>query len=61
MGSFKGEKGSQKIDPKAKKDLIDQMSELWNNIGTDFRQNLSNSIPKRLSEVIRNKGKQTSY
>ena len=57
MGSFEGEKGS----PKTKKDLIDQMSELWSNIEIDFRQNLSNSIPKRLSEVIRNKGKQTSY
>ena len=58
---LKAKRARQKSTPKTKKDLIDQMSELWSNIETDFRQNLSNSIPKRLSEVIRNKGKQTSY
>ena len=58
---LKGRRARQKLTPKTKKDLIDQMTELWSNIETDFRRNLSNSIPKRLSKVIKNKGKQTSY
>ena len=58
---LKGRRARQKLTPKTKKDLIDQMTELWSNIETDFRGNLSISIPKRLSEVIKNKGKQTSY
>ena len=58
---LKGRRARQKSTPKTKKDLIDQMTELWSHIETDFRRNLSNSLPKRLFEVIKNKGKQTSF
>ena len=61
LAVLKRRRARQKSTPKTKKDLIDQMTELWSNIETDFRRNLSNSIPKRLSKVIKNKGKQTSY
>jgi transposase len=51
----------QRLTPKTRKDLIEEMSKLWSTIEPNFRENLSNSIPKRLSEVITNKGKATSY
>ena len=58
---LKAKRARQKSTPKTRRDLIDQMTELWANFEIDFRQNLSNSLPKRLSEVIKNKGKQTTY
>jgi transposase len=58
---LKARRARQKLTPKTRKDLIEQMSELWSTIEENFRENLSNSIPKRLSEVITNKGKATSY
>jgi hypothetical protein len=61
MGCFEGRRARQKSTPDTRKDLIEQMSELWSIIEPDFRGNLSNSMLKRLYQVITNKGKATSY
>lgn len=34
---------------------------VWNNIPTDFIRNLIDSVPRRLSEVLKSKGGNTSY
>jgi transposase len=58
---LKARRARKKSTPTSKKCLIDEMTDLWSEISESFRHNLSNSLPKRLLEIIKNKGKQISY
>ena len=44
-----------------KKDLEKELKALWDDISSDVTQKLVESMPRRLQEVIRNKGGPTSY
>jgi transposase len=58
---LKARRARKKSTPTSKKCLIDEMTDLWSETSESFRHNLSNSLPKRLLEIIKNKGKQISY
>ncbi|KAF9991685.1 hypothetical protein BGZ80_008961, partial [Entomortierella chlamydospora] len=44
---------------KSKLNLYPETQDVWEHISTDFLQNLYKSMPTRLEEVIKNKGRNT--
>ena len=47
--------------PKTKDELIDQVFAIWNDIDTELCEKLSDSMIKRLDEVLRTNGKPINY
>ena len=47
--------------PSTKKELIEQIFEIWDNIDADLKKKLAESVPKRLNKIIENNGKQLKY
>lgn len=47
--------------PKTMNELWERVQDIWGHISSDFLQNLYTSMPKRLEEVIKNKGRNTKY
>jgi len=46
---------------KNKRDLIDKVIEIWQNIPNEFIRNLINSMPKRVESVLRAMAGHTKY
>ena len=47
--------------PNTKKDLIDQIFDIWDNIELSLVENLANSANKRVMLVLQKKGKVSKY
>ena len=47
--------------PSTKKELIEQIFEIWDNIYADLKKKLAESVPKRLNKIIENKWKHLNY
>jgi hypothetical protein len=47
--------------PTTREELIDQIFDIWDNIEMEIVEKLADSAQKRVSEVLRLKGKNTKY
>ena len=47
--------------PTSKKELIEQIFEIWDNIDIELQKNLANSVSNRLNEVLKKNGRQINY
>jgi hypothetical protein len=55
----KHEQDQNPVPPRTPDELWERFQDIWVKIPKDFLQNLYESIPKRLREVIRNKGRKS--
>jgi len=58
---LKTELGLYKESPKTMDDLWERVQEVWTKIPIDYIQKLYESMPRRMEEVVRNRGGYTKY